>query len=48
VLSLAWLWMAILGLANKDNAKWGHQIFGFSLIVLIVFSVLLSVNNFLP
>jgi protoheme IX farnesyltransferase len=48
LLSPAWLWMAMLGLDKQDETKWGHQVFGFSLIVLLVFSALLSINNFLP
>lgn len=47
-LSLYWLRMAMLGFSTKDDIKWAKKIFGFSLIVLFVFSLLISVEVWLP
>lgn len=43
-----WLSYAIKGFRSKDDLKYGHQIFGSSLVVLLVFSLLISVDHFLP
>lgn len=47
-LSLYWLRMAMLGFRTKDDDKWARKVFGFSLIVLLIFSVLISVEVWLP
>lgn len=47
-LSLYWLRLAMLGFSTKDNIKWAKKIFGFSLIVLLVFSLLISIEVWLP
>lgn len=47
-LSLYWLRLAMLGFSTKDDIKWAKKIFGFSLIVLLVFSLLISVEVWLP
>ncbi len=47
-LSLYWLRLAMLGFSAKDDDNWARKIFGFSLVVLLVFSVLISVEVWLP
>ncbi len=47
-LSLYWLRLALSGFRTKDDDKWARKLFGFSLIVLLVFSVLISVEVWLP
>ena len=46
--SLLWLRTALRGFAMKDNVKYGHQIFGQSLITLLLFSLMISVDHYLP
>ena len=48
VLSLVWLWKGISGFKIADDARWGRKMFLFSLIVLTSFSVLISLDSFLP
>ena len=43
-----WLRLAIKGLTAKDTIKYGHQIFGQSLVVLLVFSIAISLTYYLP
>jgi protoheme IX farnesyltransferase len=45
---LAWLRLAALGFKAKDDRKWAGKVFGFSLWVLLSFSVMISVSWFLP
>ncbi len=44
---LFWLWKGISGYHTKDSDKWAHQMFGYSLLSLLIFSLLISVNSFL-
>jgi protoheme IX farnesyltransferase len=46
--SLWWFYRAIKGFSTSDDTKWGRQIFGSSLLVLLAFSLMLSVDHFLP
>lgn len=48
VVSTLWLRLAVKGLHVKDDIKYGHQIFGFSLVTLLIFSLMISVDHFLP
>lgn len=43
-----WLWLAVSGFRRTDNSRWARQIFGMSLLVLLTFSSLLSLEWFLP
>lgn len=43
-----WLRVALDGMKLHDDIKYGHKIFGQSLITLLVFSVMISVDHFLP
>jgi protoheme IX farnesyltransferase len=48
VLGLTWAWRAIADFRAPDDVKWARKIFFFSLIVLVSFSVMLSVASLLP
>lgn len=43
-----WLWLAINGLSEHDVNQWARKMFRFSLIFLLVFSLMLSINMVLP
>jgi protoheme IX farnesyltransferase len=45
---LAWLDFAFKGLLVKDETSWARRMFGFSLLVILVFSVMLSLDAWLP
>jgi protoheme IX farnesyltransferase len=42
-----WLILAVKGLKATDNDTWGRKLFGSSLLVLLVFSIFLSLNGLL-
>jgi protoheme IX farnesyltransferase len=48
IISGCWLRYAILGFKSTDDNKYGHQIFGYSLLTLMVFSLMISIDRFLP
>jgi heme o synthase len=47
-LGLFWLWRAVKGFRSVDDVRWAGQLFGFSLLVLTVFSFLLATDAWLP
>jgi protoheme IX farnesyltransferase len=47
-LGLFWLFKGIKGFNTQDDAKWARGMFGFSLIVLLVFSAAISLGAVLP
>jgi heme o synthase len=47
-LGLWWLKLGLAGFKAADDNKWGRQVFLFSLIITVVFSVLLAANAWLP
>jgi protoheme IX farnesyltransferase len=47
-IGLYWLWKGISGFSAGDDKKWARGMFGFSLITLLVLSVMLSVGSILP
>jgi protoheme IX farnesyltransferase len=47
-LTLYWLWYALKGFKTKNVDGWAKGVFGISLLTLLIFSILISVNNFLP
>lgn len=47
-LGLIWLRKGLRGFTATDDNQWGRQMFGFSLIVLLAFSLALSVGALLP
>ncbi len=48
VLGICWIWLGLKGLGAKDNNKWARSMFHFSLIILLAFSFMISVNAWLP
>jgi heme o synthase len=42
---LYWLYLGLQGLKTKDDTKWARQMFLFSLIVILVLSVMVSVGE---
>jgi protoheme IX farnesyltransferase len=48
VLGLGWLWKWSNGLKAESDAKWARGMFKYSLIVLMVMSVTLALNAWLP
>jgi protoheme IX farnesyltransferase len=47
-LGIYWLYRAISGFKVRSDNKWAGSMFGFSLVVLLVFSFMISINSFLP
>lgn len=47
-LGVWWLKLGFDGFKTADDAKWGKQVFLFSLLITVVFSVLLGLNAWLP
>jgi protoheme IX farnesyltransferase len=47
-LSLLWLVRAFKGLTLGDDVRWAGQLFGYSLLVLTAFSLLLTLTPWLP
>lgn len=43
-----WLGLGIRGLQKEESKKWARSMFFFSLIIIVLFSVTLSLNSFLP
>ncbi len=43
-----WLRLARKGFMAKNDDKWGKQIFGFSLLALLIFSLMISIIHYLP
>ena len=48
VISVIWLWKGLKGLRAKDDATWARSMFLFSLIVIMVFSLMMAVGSVLP
>ncbi len=48
LLALWWLRKSVEGFSAPDADKWARGLFGFSLLVLLSFSLLMSVNAWLP
>jgi heme o synthase len=47
-LGLAWLRLALKGFTASDDSKWAKQVFLFSLLITVCFSLLLALNAWLP
>jgi protoheme IX farnesyltransferase len=43
-----WLQLTAEGLMTKDNDNWSRRNFHFSLVILVVFSLTISINSWLP
>jgi protoheme IX farnesyltransferase len=48
VVGTYWLWKGVRGINVHDDSKWARGMFGFSLITLLVFSAMISLNSWLP
>ena len=48
VAGLVWLRRALQGFKAADDNKWARGVFGYSLLVLMVFSVMISLDALLP
>lgn len=48
LLGLYWLYIGFTGLTAKDNSAWARKMFKFALIILVVFSIIISVEAYLP
>jgi protoheme IX farnesyltransferase len=48
IVGAQWLRKGLSGLAKTDQAAWGRQLFGWSLVVLLVLCVMLPVGSVLP
>lgn len=48
ILSGYWIFLGIKGFKTLDDTKWARKVFGFSLIILMSMSVLMSLNVVLP
>ncbi len=48
LLGAYWIWLGAVGLQAKDSEKWARKMFRFSLIILLVFCFLISVEALLP
>jgi heme o synthase len=44
ILTLAWLIYTVIGFGVKNNGIWARKMFIFSLIVLLTFSIIISIN----
>lgn len=47
-LGLYWLWLGLKGFKASDNTAWAKKMFLFSLIVILGFSIMVSVGSRLP
>lgn len=47
LVGLYWLWLAVKGFQASNDDKWARGLFGFSLIVLLVFCFAISLNAWL-
>jgi heme o synthase len=48
LLGFTWLWMGVRGFKAPDDKRWARKMFFFSLIVILVLSVMLAVGSVLP
>jgi protoheme IX farnesyltransferase len=48
LVSLYWLYLGIKGWQAKDDTKWARGMFGFSLVALLILSLLLATNWLVP
>jgi protoheme IX farnesyltransferase len=44
---LYWIWLALQGLRAKDSDAWAYKMFHYSLIILLVFCLMISVDAWL-
>ncbi len=44
ILGLRWLWLSIKGFRTNDNKKWARQMFLFSIIIITLLSIMMSLD----
>lgn len=44
IIGLYWAWLAVKGFSTKNNDKWARGMFGFSLIALLTFCLMITLN----
>lgn len=47
-MALFWLFLGVKGFNQPDDVIWAKKMFGFSLVTLLVFSIMISLNYYLP
>lgn len=47
-LNIRWFQLAVLSLSTTDTDAWSRKMFRFSLVILLAFSALISIETFLP
>lgn len=47
LMSLWWTWLALSGFTTKNDDAWARKVFRFSLIILVVFSILISIESWI-
>lgn len=47
LISIFWLWIGVRGFNAKDEGSWAKKMFGFSLLNLLAFCIMLSIDTFL-
>lgn len=48
VLGLIWFVLGVTGFWSKNDNRWAKKMFSYSLIILLIFSVLISIDFYLP
>lgn len=48
LLGVYWVWLGAKGLRVEDQDAWAHKMFHFSLVMLLVFSFMISIDSLLP
>lgn len=48
LLGLLWLWVAIAGYRKQTDEAWAKRLFGFSLVVLTVLCIMISIERLFP
>lgn len=43
-----WFYRSLNGIRTQDHDKWAHKVFGLSLITLLIFSIMISLDSVLP
>ncbi|HZE86866.1 MAG TPA: heme o synthase [Methylomirabilota bacterium] len=47
-LSTTWFWFGVNGFKKTDNKRWARKMFGMSLLVLTLLSLMITIDGFLP
>ena len=47
LMGLWWTWLGLSGFTTKNDNSWARKVFRFSLVILVVFSALISLENWI-